>query len=154
VLLAQWEINLGSADEGWYSTDDEKPQHTLYLSAYYIGKYPVTVVQYRSFVEESQHKTSVESSLKGNDNHPVVNVDWFDAIAFAQWYGMILPSEAQWEKAARTTDARIYAWGNDWIDGRANTYEYWTKGNRGLRARLQRRKNIGTTTPVGYFSPR
>jgi formylglycine-generating enzyme required for sulfatase activity len=82
-----------------------------------------------------------------------VYVSRADAVKFAQWHGMTLPTESQWEKAARGTDGRIYPWGNQWEDGLANSNEYWNKGARGLWSKL-RRRDIGTTTPVGYFSPR
>ena len=140
VKVPAGEFLMGSMNEDQNANDSEKPQHTVYLSAFYIGKYPVTVAQYRSFVEESGDKTSAEKSLKGIDNHPVVNVSWDDAMKFSQWNGMTLPSEAQWEKAARGTDGRIYPWGNDWRAGLANTSEYWSTGNRGLLARLLRTK--------------
>ena len=99
VKVPGGEFLMGSTDEDQYAVSSEKPQHTVYLSAFYIGKYSVTVAQYRSFVEESQHKTSEEASLKGIDNHPVVYVSWDDAIKFSQWHGMTLPSEAQWAKS-------------------------------------------------------
>ena len=150
VKVPAGEFLMGSTDEDPYVTDDEKPQHTVYLSAFYIGKQPVTVSQYRAFTQENSYKTDDEDSLKGIDNHPVVNVSWNNAIAFVQSQGMFLPNEAQWEKAARGEDGRIYPWGNDWRDGLANTDEFWNKGTRGLWARLQR-KSDGTTTPVGYF---
>jgi formylglycine-generating enzyme required for sulfatase activity len=154
VKVPAGEFLMGSTDEDQYAGNDEKPQHTVFQSTFYIGKYPVTVAQYRSFIQESQHKTSEDSRVNGIDNHPVVDVSWNDAMKFSQWHGMTLPSEAQWEKAARGTDGRIYPWGNDWRDGLANTDEYRSKGSRGLWARLQRRRNRGTTTLVGYFSPR
>ena len=153
VKVPAGEFLMGSADEDQYAGGSEKPQHTLYLSAFYIGKYPVTVAQYRSFIQESQYKTSDENSTKGIENHPVVNVSWEDAIQFSQWHGMTLPSEAQWEKAARGTDGRIYPWRSKWENRLANTAEYWNSGARGLWSKL-RRRSLGTTTPIGYFSPR
>jgi formylglycine-generating enzyme required for sulfatase activity len=153
VKVSAGEFLMGSTNEDRFADDSDKPQHTVYLSAFYIGKHPVTVAQYRSFVEGSQHKTSSEKSWKGIDSHPVVNTSWHDAVKFTEWHGMTLPTEAQWEKTARGTDGRIYPWGNDWVDGRANTNEYWSKGTRGLWARLRSRRTSGTTTPVGYFSP-
>ncbi|HMB24453.1 MAG TPA: formylglycine-generating enzyme family protein, partial [Anaerolineales bacterium] len=147
VKVPAGEFLMGS-DEN----DNERPQHTIYLSAFYIGKHPVTVAQYRSFAD-SGYKISDEDSLKGIDNHPVAYVSWHDAVKFAEWHGMTLPSEAQWEKAARGTDGRIYPWGNKWENGLANTAEYWSSGARGLWTKL-RRQNVVVTTPVGYFSPR
>jgi formylglycine-generating enzyme required for sulfatase activity len=146
------EFLMGSADTDRQADGDEKPQHTLYLPTYYIGKYPVTVDAYRSFVQESKYETSHKASLKGTGNHPVVDVSWKDALAFARLQGMALPSEAEWEKAARGTDGRIYPWGNVWRSGLANTSEYWSA--RGWWTRLRRMKTVLTTTPVGYFSPR
>ncbi len=146
ILIPAGEFLMGSSDEDKQARNNEKPQHTLYLPNYYIAKYPVTVDEYRVFVQESEYKTSNERSLKGVGNHPVVYVSWNNALAFAKWKGMTLPSEAEWEKAARgpstgSGGGRIYPWGNVWRSGVANTDEYWNKGARGLLS----------NTPVGFF---
>ncbi len=150
VKIPAGEFLMGSADSDRYADDEEKPQHTLFLSDYYIAKYPVTVQEYQNFVNGSGYKTSNERSLKGEANHPVVNVTWKDTLVFARWHGLTLPSEAEWEKAARGIDGRIYPWGNDWRNGVANTSEYWDKGARGLWSKL-RRRDYSSTTPVGSF---
>ena len=112
---------LGGGQD-WYK--DEVPQHPVTLPAYYVARYPVTVGQFRAFVNESGYKPADEDSLQGVDNHPVVNVTWYDALAYCQWltgrlrewegtpeplarllqeedWEITLPSEAQWEKVAR-----------------------------------------------------
>jgi len=144
------EFLMGSSDEDNLASDDEKPQHIVYLPTYYIAKYPATVQEYQSFVNGSGYKTSNSRSLKGVGNHPVVYVTWNDALAFARWKGLALPSEAEWEKAARGADGRMYPWGNDWRSGYANTAEYWQKP-QSLWDRLRRTKSQRTTTPVGSF---
>ncbi len=145
------EFLMGSSDADKQARDNEKPQHTLYLPDYYIAKHPVTVDEYRAFVQASGHKSGDEKlALRGIGNHPVEWVTWQDSLAFARWHGLTLLSEAEWEKAARGTDGRIYPWGNEWRSGVANTNEYWNKGARGLLSKLRRRTS-GTTTPVGSF---
>jgi formylglycine-generating enzyme required for sulfatase activity len=119
------------------ASDDEKPQHRLTLPAFYIAKYPVTVAEWRAYIQVSGRKWDHADDLRGSDNHPAVMVSWTEALAYAQWSGLTLPSEAEWEKAARGTDGRIYPWGNEWREKLANTSEYSAKG----------------TTPVGQFSP-
>jgi hypothetical protein len=96
--------------------DAEQPQHRVYLSEFYIGKYPVTNVQYAAFVKATKHEEPVHwkpgKIPSGKENHPVVNVSWHDAVAFCQWLSretgkaFRLPTEAEWEKAARGTDGR------------------------------------------------
>lgn len=145
------EFLMGSSETDSQAGNDEKPQHTVYLPDYYIAKNPVTVQEYRNFLDESGYKTSDERSLKGVSDHPVVYVTWKDALAFARWHGLTLPSEAEWEKAARGTDGRIYPWGNTWQNGLANTSEYW-EVSQTLWDRLRRRKKDRlSATPVGTF---
>ncbi|MCL4557508.1 MAG: formylglycine-generating enzyme family protein [Deltaproteobacteria bacterium] len=109
--------------------DDEKPYHRVYLDAYYIDKYPVTNEQYFKFCEETGHEYpsyllkgifSKRPFLPENIRRdPVVNVIWEDANAYCKWAGKRLPTEAQWEKAARGMDGRIYPWGNEWDASKA-----------------------------------
>ena len=101
--------------------DDEKPRHTVYLDGYWIYKYEVTAGQYRKFCRETGRKMP-EQPEWSTDRFPVVDVTWFDAAAYAQWAGMQLPTEAQWEKAARGTDARLYPWGGEWSEEKCNNY--------------------------------
>jgi formylglycine-generating enzyme required for sulfatase activity len=94
--------------------DAEKPQHKLHLNGYWMYKYEVTVAQYRKFCEATKKEMPEAPSWGWKDNHPMVMVSWQEAAGYAKWAGVALPTEAQWEKAARGTDGRIYPWGNDW----------------------------------------
>lgn len=93
------------------------PAHEVYLDSYYIDKYEVTNRQYNAFVETTGHGAPHEghrpAKLDGLDQ-PVVNVTWFDAQAYCEWTGGRLPTEAEWEKAARGIEGSVYPWGNDW----------------------------------------
>lgn len=93
---------------------DELPQRKVVLDAYYIYKTEVTVAQYRKFCMATKHAMPKEPPWKWQDNQPIVYVSWNDAKAYADWAGASLPTEAQWEKAARGTDGRVYPWGNTW----------------------------------------
>ncbi len=123
--------------------DDELPQHKVALSGYWIGRYPVTVVQFRAFVKASGYKPHNADSLNGPDDHPVTRVTWHDALAFCHWLSkrtglpVTLPSEAEWEKAARGTDGRLYPWGDDLPD----------------EHRCNFKSRVGGTTPIGRYSP-
>jgi formylglycine-generating enzyme len=123
----------------------EQPQHRLYLPEFYIGKHPVTNEQYAAFANATRRadprhwKKGKIPAAKGN--HPVVYVFWRDAITFCQWFSQAsgkairLPTEAEWEKAARGSDGRIYPWGD-----KPPTKELCNFGG-----------NIGDTTPVGQY---
>lgn len=144
VKVPAGEFLMGSVEEQYEIPSNEGPQHMLYLPAFYIGRYPVTVGEFSEFLASSGHKLEKESRFrKGNqhEDHPVVRVSWADAVEYARWHGMSLPSEAEWEKAARGTDGRRYPWGNEWKPGHANTLENWPSQGK------------ATTTPVGSFSP-
>jgi iron(II)-dependent oxidoreductase len=102
---------------------DERPLHRIYLDNYWIDKYPVTNTQFQRFVSETDYKPQGpwrDEFMPGTENHPVVCVTWNDAVAFSKWAGKRLPTEVQWEKAARGTDGRIYPWGNQWDASRCN----------------------------------
>jgi formylglycine-generating enzyme len=126
----------------------EKPQHRVYLDAYYIYTYEVTNRQFREFVHESRY--DAEGSWKdyaraGRDNHPVVCVTWNDAKAYCEWAGGSLPTEAQWEKAARGVDGRLWPWGNAWNGKECN----WGKGPK-VAGKADIWKGRGTA-PVGSY---
>jgi formylglycine-generating enzyme required for sulfatase activity len=91
---------------------DELPQHVVEVAAFELSRTPVTVAQYATFVADGAEPPP-DWPLTGRDEHPVTFVDWFDASAFCAWAGGRLPTEAEWEKAARGADARIYPWGDE-----------------------------------------
>ena len=119
-------------------------RRSVYLDAYYIDRFPVTNQQYAAFLSVTDYRGSHGDFLSHFPDgrvprelalHPAVHVSWFDARAYAQWAGKSLPSEAQWEKAARGTDGRKYPWGKSAPDA--------TRANYGLSRR--------GTMPVGSF---
>jgi formylglycine-generating enzyme required for sulfatase activity len=130
VYVPAGEFLMGSSDGDPDAADREKPQHTVYLDAFWIDKLEVTNAQYRKCVEAGAcqaprrcegDKGFYEDETKGN--HPVVCVNWNKAQDYAAWVGGRLPTEAEWEKAARGTDGRLYPWGNSPPDcSKANLY--------------------------------
>jgi formylglycine-generating enzyme required for sulfatase activity len=114
VYIPPGEFTMGSND----GESDEHPPHPVYLDGYWIGKYEVTVRQFKKFITaEKRPLPDWVSTYSPKDNHPVVGVSWDDANAYCQWLSkktglkFKLPTEAQWEKAARGTDGRKYPWG-------------------------------------------
>jgi formylglycine-generating enzyme required for sulfatase activity len=108
-------MGCDGVDEDTY--DDEKPMHEVYLPQYFIGKYPVTVSQYALFL--AWVRFDLQPAIpKGRRRLPATGVNWHDAREFCQWAGRVtgqivrLPTEAEWEKAARGTDGRLWPWGN------------------------------------------
>ncbi len=129
VLIPAGPFLLGSDTD----SADEAPQHQVSLPAYHIGIYPVTNAQYAEFIKrEKQHEPPkkvgwfLREPPADKLDHPVVGVSWDDAQAYCRWLSQQtdctyrLPSEAEWEKAARGEDGRRYPWGNEWHVGHCN----------------------------------
>lgn len=99
---------------------DEQPRRTMYLDSFFIDKYEVTNARYLAFVRQTGHRSPPDpygdgelTSAKGIEQLPVVQINWYDAVEYCHWAGKRLPGEAEWEKAARGTDGRLFPWGND-----------------------------------------
>ncbi len=132
-------------DKNW--AEFEQPQHTVELSEYSIGKYPITNREYQAFTKDAKYKPP--QGWDGGQfpaeegGHPVVNVSWNDANEYCKWLSeqtkkqYRLPTEAEWEKAARGEDGRVYPWGDEFDPKKANSSE----------------AKIGDTSEVGQFSP-
>jgi formylglycine-generating enzyme required for sulfatase activity/tRNA A-37 threonylcarbamoyl transferase component Bud32 len=164
VFVPAGEFAMGSDELG----DDEQPIHRVYLDDFWIDRYEVTNERFARFVAEADYQTDAEkanwgwvrvgseweavsgadwrhprgpsSGIEDKMDHPVVLVSWNDADTYCRWSGKRLPTEAQWEKAARgpTLDSGyIYAWGEEFDPSKANTKE----------------SNLNDTIPVGSFSP-
>lgn len=132
LIPAGWFI-MGSNDR-----DDEKPVHRVWLPEYRIGKYPVTNIDFALFVEATGYQTDAEERGaentwrhprgKGSDidkqmDRPVAYLTWHDALTYASAVGKRLPTEAEWEKAARGSDGRRYPWGKQRDQNRANLWK-------------------------------
>ncbi len=102
---------------------DERPIHTVYLDAFYIDTHEVTVGDYKKFIKATGHRALSDAVFKCSptDKHPVVGVSWHDAIEYAKWIGKRLPTEAEWEKAARGGLVGMnYPWGESIDSSKAN----------------------------------
>jgi serine/threonine-protein kinase len=141
VRIPAGEFLMGSADGDKMAHVDEKPQRRVYLAEYLIGRYPVTVGQFRAFVQAAGYETTAD--LKEIAGRPARSVSWHDARAFCEWATQVtgravrLPTEAEWEKAARGTDGRRYPWGDEAPDSKRCNFN----------------EEVDDTTPVGRYSP-
>ncbi len=121
------EFIMGS-NERW---DDESPEHISSTGAFYIDLYEVTNADYKKFKGATQRPAPFHwpngEIAQGKEHHPVVYVSWFDANEYCQWNGKRLPTEQEWEKAARGENGDIYPWGNVWtLDKSNNPYKHST----------------------------
>jgi len=123
---------------------DEGPQHKIKLPAYYIDIYEVTNLQYKKFNDATHRRSPTHFRNRTfparKADHPVTYVSWQDAHAYCQWAGKRLPTDQEWEKAARGTDGKMYPWGETFAVKNANTPLRWKQLG-----------DFGDTTPVGSF---
>ncbi len=114
IWIPPSKFTMGSGDEDSRARDDEKPQHTVDIDGFWIMQTEVTNQQYKRCVETGTCAASTTKHWEepAYANYPVTNVDWFQASNYTRWVGGRLPTEAEWEKACRGMDGRIYPWGN------------------------------------------
>ena len=132
VLVPAGPFTMGSSGQALDEDSAEKPVHQVTLPAFFIDKYEVTTTRYAAFLnavkqihDKAGHEyigidqnLSLEQidgqwrSKKAKENFPIGNVTWYGAMAYARWAGKRLPTEAEWEKAARGPDGRKFPWGN------------------------------------------
>jgi len=169
IVIPAGNFTMGSTEADtvtWPYSSGEYPQHTVYLAAYQISKYEITNAQYKAFMDAGGYTNSAYWTTDGwtwkttnsiNEpaywtagtynsgiaypNHPVVGVSWYEAYAFCYWAGGHLPTEAQWEKAARYTDARYYPWGSTWDGAKCNSSDNTAPDTFAY-----------SRSPVGFFS--
>lgn len=146
VLIPAGEFQMGSNDGNM----DEKPVHTVYLDAFYMDVYEVTNTQYQKFLFTTGYKPfysfhHFEEDAKNAPNGPVELVTWYDVSAYAKWAGKRLPTEAEWEKAARGgLEGKRYPWGDDAIYDNVN----WQ--GIGGRDIWEHDAPVGSFPPNGY----
>jgi formylglycine-generating enzyme required for sulfatase activity len=156
VLVPAGPFRMGLPDSDFLAEEHEQPERTIELSAFWIDIYPVSNARFARFLEAGGYddpswwtadgwawkcregiRQPAQWGLAGWDGNdqPVAGMSWYEADAYARWVGRRLPTDAEWEKAARGTDGRRYPWGDIWPTG--------TEANFGSM--------VGRTTPVGLF---
>lgn len=156
VLIPAGSFTMGMPEGDLFAKEHEKPERTVFIFDYWIDVYPVTNLRYERFIEDSGYENRDLWSVKGwhwkeeeaitapagwnktgwdSPNHPTTGVSWHEAQAYCRWAGKSLPTEAQWERAARGLDRRRFPWGDAWP----------------RKDLLNFNNNIGQVTEVGIY---
>jgi formylglycine-generating enzyme required for sulfatase activity len=163
VLIPPGEFLMGSVEKE--GSEDEHPQHRVYVKAFYIDQHEVTNAQYRQFIEETKYREPDfrDNSYLNHPGQPVVGVSWDDAAAYAKWAQKRLPTEAEWEKAARGgLEGKQYPWGDNFPDVSGYKANYYIIKSTPLDAAMLPSSFVGGnsaadgyqyTAPVGSFPP-
>jgi len=138
----------------YYSSNPQgKNLHTVNVDAFYMDVYEVTISRYDAFLRAIGRKKPSNWNLAKPGNWPVAEVSWHEAKAYCEFYGKRLPTEAEWEKAGRGTDGRIYPWGNSTPRG-GRTSQYWYVGMTRV-AKVRGNMEIGSfeagKSPYGIY---
>lgn len=157
VWIPPGEFTMGLPENDLLAEDHEKPLRTVFLSGYWIDVYPVTNARFAGFIADGGYERRecwhaqgwewrVASGIRqpgqwrlpgwDGPDQPVAGVSWYEADAYARWSGRRLPTDAEWEKAARGTDGRRYPWGDPWPSGDLANFD----------------SAAGRTTPVGLYT--
>ncbi|MCB0209008.1 MAG: SUMF1/EgtB/PvdO family nonheme iron enzyme [Anaerolineae bacterium] len=150
VYISGGYFTMGTQDDD----ANHRPEHQVYVADFYLDRWPVTNAEYKKFIDDTDYPVpnykvswcdtkpynwdaAQRTYPHGRADHPIVLVSWEDAMAYAAWAGKRLPTEAEWERAARGTEGRRYPWGQAFSTDLCNSKE----------------AELGQTSAVGQFSP-